>query len=105
MWRGYMASQLSAVQLLGFALLTFAIADTNIKSKLIGFLMSDSAGSYLINAYLKYFFPTPSEEPGNNVGQLQALPTDAARKLPSVVSDTKPTPTTDVVKREVANVR
>lgn len=35
MWRSYMASQLSSLELVYFALLTFILADFNIKFKLV----------------------------------------------------------------------
>ena len=51
-WRGFLGSSLSSVQLLAFAMLTFAIAPAGIQSRLVAHLLTDPAGSYLIRAYL-----------------------------------------------------
>lgn len=50
-WRGFLASTLSSMDLISFALLTFAIAPINIKAKLVGHLITDPAGKYLIAVY------------------------------------------------------
>ncbi|GIL85682.1 hypothetical protein Vretimale_13250 [Volvox reticuliferus] len=50
-WRGFLASTLSAGQLIAFALVVFTLAPFSIKYKLIEHLMTDPAGGYLIRAY------------------------------------------------------
>ncbi|MEW5308026.1 MAG: hypothetical protein WDW38_000016 [Sanguina aurantia] len=50
-WRGFLASQLTAAQLISFALIMFVIAGVDIKTRLVMHLLSDPAGGYLINAY------------------------------------------------------
>lgn len=40
MWHGYMASQLSSVQLIGFAFLTFLISDLRMKGLLVATLLT-----------------------------------------------------------------
>ncbi|KXZ48182.1 hypothetical protein GPECTOR_30g278 [Gonium pectorale] len=50
-WRGFLASTLSAGQLIAFALVTFVLAPPSIKYKLIEHLVTDPAGGYLIRAY------------------------------------------------------
>ncbi|GLC71022.1 hypothetical protein PLESTF_001061800 [Pleodorina starrii] len=50
-WRGFLASTLSAGQLIGFALVVFTLAPPAIKYKLIEHLVTDPAGSYLVRAY------------------------------------------------------
>lgn len=50
-WRGFLASQLSSMDLIAFALTTFVLAPFNIKAKLVGHLMKDPAGKYLIDVY------------------------------------------------------
>ena len=52
-WEGFLASKLSSVDLLGFALYTFAIAPVNIKVALVNHLVTHPAGSYFIRTYLK----------------------------------------------------
>ena len=51
-WRGFLASKLSSVDLLGFAAGTFILAPVNIKAKLVSHLMTDPAGKYLMKVYL-----------------------------------------------------
>ena len=50
-WRGFLASQLSSLDLLGFAAVTFALAPANIKAKLVAHLLTDPAGQYLLRTY------------------------------------------------------
>lgn len=50
-WRGFLASKLSSVNLLGFAAATFVLAPLNIKARLVGHLLTDPAGQYLIKVY------------------------------------------------------
>lgn len=52
-WEGFLASKLSSVDLLGFALYTFAIAPVNIKMALVNHLATHPAGAYFIRTYLK----------------------------------------------------
>ena len=52
-WEGFLASKLSSVDLLGFALYTFAIAPVNIKLALVNHLATHPAGAYFIRTYLK----------------------------------------------------
>jgi lycopene epsilon-cyclase len=52
-WEGFLASKLSSVDLLGFALYTFAIAPLNIKVALVNHLATHPAGAYFIRTYLK----------------------------------------------------
>ncbi|KAI3436480.1 hypothetical protein D9Q98_005897 [Chlorella vulgaris] len=51
-WRGFLASKLSSVDLLTFAMLTWVLAPLNIKAKLISFFITDPAGRYMANVYL-----------------------------------------------------
>ena len=51
-WQGFLASKLSSVELLSFAAATFFLAPVNIKANLVGHLITDPAGKYLINIYL-----------------------------------------------------
>ncbi|WIA23453.1 hypothetical protein OEZ85_000204 [Tetradesmus obliquus] len=51
-WRGFLGSNLSSVQLLVFAFLTFLYAPVGIKAKLVSHLITDPAGKYLIDRYL-----------------------------------------------------
>ncbi|KAI8112904.1 hypothetical protein M9434_004224 [Picochlorum sp. BPE23] len=52
-WEGFLASKLSSVDLLVFALLTFAIAPFNIKYRLVNHLITHPAGKYLLETYMK----------------------------------------------------
>ena len=52
-WEGFLASKLSSVNLLTFALLTFAIAPLNIKYRLVNHLVTHPAGKYLLDTYTK----------------------------------------------------
>jgi lycopene epsilon-cyclase len=52
-WEGFLASKLSSVDLLVFALYTFAIAPVNIKFALVSHLMTHPAGKYFVGTYLK----------------------------------------------------
>ena len=54
LWRGFLASNLSSTELLGFAMVTFAIAPLNIKSKLVGHMVTDPSGAYMLNKYVNY---------------------------------------------------
>lgn len=54
-WEGFLASKLSSVDLLGFALYTFALAPLNIKFALVSHLMTHPAGKYFVGTYLKAF--------------------------------------------------
>lgn len=51
-WRGFLASSLSSVQLIAFALLTFVLAPAGIQLALMRHLITHPAGSYLIRHYL-----------------------------------------------------
>lgn len=51
-WKGFLASTLSSVDLLAFAMATFALAPVNIKAKLVSHLLTDPAGAYLMEVYL-----------------------------------------------------
>jgi len=51
-WRGFLASKLSSVDLLGFAGATFVLAPIGIKAKLVSHLLADPAGKYLFKVYL-----------------------------------------------------
>jgi len=51
-WRGFLASKLSSVDLLGFAAATFVLAPVGIKAKLVTHLVADPAGKYLFKVYL-----------------------------------------------------
>ncbi|GFH18887.1 chloroplast lycopene epsilon-cyclase [Haematococcus lacustris] len=77
-WRGYMASQLSSGELIIFALLTFALANNDIRAKLMVHLFSDPAGRYLLDAYVKRYRDSPSPSPSSSPSSsLSALPTPA----------------------------
>ncbi|KAF5831977.1 lycopene cyclase protein-domain-containing protein [Dunaliella salina] len=62
MWRGYMASQLTSWQLIGFALLTFLLARPRIKVLLVASLLTDPAGTYVFNAYKKLYAKSQEEK-------------------------------------------
>ena len=51
-WRGFLGSTLDSVQLLAFAMVTFAIAPIGIKAKLVAHLTTHPAGQYLLRGYL-----------------------------------------------------
>ncbi|KAL4457454.1 hypothetical protein ABPG75_012319 [Micractinium tetrahymenae] len=50
-WRGFLASKLSSVDLLSFAMLTWVLAPPNIKAKLVTHFMADPSGRYMISCY------------------------------------------------------
>lgn len=50
-WEGFLASKLSSINLLTFALLTFAIAPPSIKFRLVNHLVTHPAGKYLLETY------------------------------------------------------
>lgn len=52
-WEGFLATNLSSLELLTFALLTFAIAPANIKYRLVNHLVTHPAGKYLLQIYTK----------------------------------------------------
>jgi lycopene epsilon-cyclase len=52
-WRGFLASRLSSADLVAFALVTFVLAPLTIKARLVTHLLSDPAGKYLADKYLK----------------------------------------------------
>jgi len=60
-WRGFLASNLSAAQLIAFAMVTFVVAPFDIKFRLMQHLFTDKAGAYLINAYKTLWFPDEEE--------------------------------------------
>lgn len=51
-WRGFLASKLSAVDLLVFAMLTFVTCSWHIRGKLMGHLFTSDAGTYMVNSYM-----------------------------------------------------
>lgn len=51
-WEQFLASKLSSLNLLTFALLTFAIAPPNIKFRLVNHLATHPAGKYLLETYM-----------------------------------------------------
>jgi len=53
LWDGFLASRLSSVDLLGFALYVFAIAPINIKLALMTHLATSPAGAYFVKTYAK----------------------------------------------------
>jgi lycopene epsilon-cyclase len=73
MWRGYMASKLTSSELIGFALLTFVLADPGIKYKLIHHLVTDPSGGYLVSGYAKLLGLTENQDPSQQ--QQGELPT------------------------------
>ena len=75
-WKGFLASKLSSIDLLGFAATTFVIAPWNIKSKLVGHLLTDPAGKYLINVYLN----------GNNSGNSSGTVTTATTTVAALLA-------------------
>uniref|UniRef100_A0ACD5W0U8 Uncharacterized protein n=1 Tax=Avena sativa TaxID=4498 RepID=A0ACD5W0U8_AVESA len=52
MWRGFLGSTLSSVDLMLFALYMFAIAPNNLRMNLVRHLLSDPTGSAMIRTYL-----------------------------------------------------
>lgn len=63
-WRGFLASRLSSLELLGFAMTTFVLAPAGIKAKLVGHLITDPSGAYLTSTYFKTL-TEPKEEPAS----------------------------------------
>lgn len=61
-WRGFLASSLSSIQLIAFALLTFVLAPWGIKAKLMSHLFTDPAGSYLLKHYLAPWEEGPQDQ-------------------------------------------
>lgn len=61
-WRGFLASKLSSVDLLAFAMLTFVTCSTHIRSKLISHLITSDSGMYMINSYALHFLGIGKEE-------------------------------------------
>jgi len=53
LWDGFLASRLSSVDLIGFALYVFAIAPINIKLALMTHLATSPAGAYFVKTYAK----------------------------------------------------
>lgn len=51
-WRGFLASELSSMQLLAFAMITFVLAPVGIKTRLVSHLITHPAGKYLIEKYV-----------------------------------------------------
>lgn len=56
-WRGFLASKLTTKELIAFALITFVVAEPDIKFKLVQHLFTDPAGDYLIRAYKELWWP------------------------------------------------
>lgn len=52
-WEGFLASNLSSMDLITFAMLTFVIAPVNIKFRLVQHLAVHPAGKYLVDIYLR----------------------------------------------------
>lgn len=61
-WRGFLASRLSSIDLLVFAMLTFVTCSTHIRGKLIGHLFTSDSGMYMINAYALRFLGIGKED-------------------------------------------
>ncbi|EFN58632.1 hypothetical protein CHLNCDRAFT_19656 [Chlorella variabilis] len=74
-WRGFLASKLSSVDLLSFAMLTWLLAPLNIKAKLVTHFMLDPSGRYMIGCYT-----------GKNREQWEAGPGGAATQLPAAAA-------------------
>nr|WJE87833.1 lycopene epsilon-cyclase [Chlorella sorokiniana] len=84
-WRGFLASKLSSVDLLSFAMLTWVLAPPNIKAKLVTHFMADPSGRYMLNAYTgknreQWELPAGSSSNGSGSGAAQ-LPAAAAGML------------------------
>jgi lycopene epsilon-cyclase len=52
-WRGFLASKLSSVQLMQFALLMFVKCSAGTRGKLIKHLLTDPSGGYLVRTYTR----------------------------------------------------
>eukprot|EP00897_Mesotaenium_endlicherianum_P000327 jgi/Mesen1/10295/ME000079S09721 len=52
LWRGFLATSLSSVDLLYFAFMTFVIAPNSLRFRLVKHLIVDPSGSDLIKTYL-----------------------------------------------------
>eukprot|EP00892_Ulva_mutabilis_P011169 jgi/Ulvmu1/8424/UM043_0002.1 len=52
-WRGFLASRLSSVQLLAFAMLTFTTCSMRIRALLMKHLFTNQSGAYMIDAYTR----------------------------------------------------
>lgn len=52
-WRGFLASKLSSVDLMAFAMLTFMQCSTGIRAKLVQHLATDVSGGYMLQTYTK----------------------------------------------------
>ena len=69
-WRGFLGSKLSSVDLLAFAMLTFATCSGHIRAKLMGHLVTSDSGIYMINSYaLRFLGIGKDEEPGDHAGK------------------------------------
>ena len=51
MWKGFLGSKLSSVDLIWFALATFVIAPNTLRYKLVRHLIVDPSGAKLIQSY------------------------------------------------------
>jgi lycopene epsilon-cyclase len=65
-WRGFLASKLSSVDLLGFAAATFVLAPVGIKARLVSHLLTDPAGQYLFRVYLAKNTSSEGEKPASS---------------------------------------
>ncbi|PSC69034.1 lycopene epsilon chloroplastic [Micractinium conductrix] len=79
-WRGFLASKLSSVDLLSFAMLTFVLAPPNIKAKLVTHFMTDTSGRYMISTYTGKN-REQWEEPASSKSAATQLPAAAAGLL------------------------
>ncbi len=61
-WQGFLASNLSSVKLLGFAMYTFVLAPVSIKSRLVSHLVTHPSGKYLVRHYVQALQGTGVEE-------------------------------------------
>jgi lycopene epsilon-cyclase len=52
-WRGFLASKLSSLDLMAFAMLTFVKCSSDIRGKLMQHLATDVSGSYMLRTYTK----------------------------------------------------
>jgi lycopene epsilon-cyclase len=68
-WRGFLASKLSAVDLLVFAMLTFVSCSGHIRAKLMGHLFTSDSGMYMINSYARLFLGDRGDDANEEAGR------------------------------------
>ncbi|KAI7843886.1 hypothetical protein COHA_002431 [Chlorella ohadii] len=84
-WRGFLASKLSSVDLLSFAMLTWVLAPPNIKAKLVTHFVTDPSGRYMLDAYTGKN-REQWEQPGSNGSSGSGSSGSSAVQLPAAAA-------------------